>query len=91
MSMPLIFLVLLIVATLAMVAYRKYVSRDADELVHLGEGSVQASARQVAHDKNVTQLDKIMKILMIVTILYAVALGAFEIYQQLNGSGGNPS
>jgi len=91
MSMPLIFLVLLILATLAMFAYRKYISRDTDELVHLGEGSVQASARQVSYDKTVTQVDKLMKILMIVTILYGVALGAYMIYQQLNGSGGNPS
>ncbi len=91
MSMPLIFLVLLILANLAIFAYRKYVSRDADELVHLGEGSVQASARQVSYDKTVTQLDRIMKILMIVTIVYAVAVGAFMIYQQLNGAGGNPS
>ena len=91
MSMPLMFLVLLILATLAMVAYRKYISRDTDELVHLGEGSVQASAKQVAYDKSVSQVDKITKLLMIVTILYGVALGAFMIYQQLNGSAGNPS
>jgi hypothetical protein len=91
MSMPLIFLMLLILATLGMVAYRKFVSRDADELVHLGEGSAQAGAKQVAYDKAVTQVDKITKILMIVTVVYGVALGAFMIYQQLNGSGGNPS
>lgn len=91
MTMPLMVLVLLVLATLAMFAYRKFISRDTDELVHLGEGSVQASAKQVAYDKNVTQVDKIVKILMIVTIVYGVALGVFMIVQQLNGGAGNPS
>jgi uncharacterized membrane protein len=86
MSMPLIFLVLLVLATLGVFAYRKFVSRDSDELVHLGEGSVQAAAKQVAYDKTVTQVDKVVKILMIVTVVYGVALGAFMIYQQLNGA-----
>ena len=87
MSMPLIFLTLLVLATLAMFAYRKFVSRDTDELVHLGEGSVQASAKQVAYDKTVSQVDKIVKVLIIATVVYGIALGAFMIYQQLNSAG----
>ncbi len=88
MSIPLMLLVLLLLATCAMVGYRKYVTRDEDDLVHLGEGSLQHSTRQEAMSQTLNQLDKITRILIAATVLYALGLGGAMIYQALqNGPG----
>ena len=83
-------LVLLVLATCAMAGYRKFVTREEDDLVHLGEGSVQHAAKQEALAKTLNQLDKITKILITVTVVYGVALGATMIYQALQ-NGPTPS
>jgi hypothetical protein len=88
MSIPMIVLVLLILATCALAAYRKFVTREEDDLVHLGEGSVQHAARQEALAKTLTQLDRYTKILVTVTVVYGLGLGAMLIYSALqNGPG----
>jgi hypothetical protein len=86
MSIPLMLLILLILATLAVFGYRKFVTREEDDLVHLGEGSVQHSARQEALAKTVNQLDRVTKILVTVTVVYGLAVGALMIYQALQNS-----
>jgi hypothetical protein len=81
-------LILLILATCAMAAYRKFVTRDEDDLVHLGEGSMQHAAKQVALARTLEQLDKFTKILITVTVVYGLGLGAMLIYSALvNGPG----
>ena len=88
MSIPVMGLILLVLATLGMFAYRKFAMRGEDELVHLGSGSVQHSARQEAMAKTLTQIDLIAKVLVIVTVLYGIGLAAIMIYQALqNGPG----
>ena len=76
-------LLLLVLATGALAAYRKFVTREEDDLVHLGEGSMQHAAKQVALAKTLEQLDKFTKILITVTVLYGLGLGAMMIYQAL--------
>lgn len=83
-------LILLVLATCAMAAYRKFVTREEDDLVHLGEGSMQHAAKQEALAKTLNQLDKVTKILVAVTVLYGLGLGAILIYQALQ-NGANPS
>jgi hypothetical protein len=83
MSIPLMVLLLLVLATGAMAAYRKFVTRDEDDLVHLGEGSMQHAAKQVALAKTLEQLDKFTKILIDVTVLYGLGFGATLIIQTL--------
>lgn len=83
-------LILLVLATLAVVAYRKFVTREEDDLVHLGEGSVQYSAKQEALAKTLSQLDKVTKILISVTVIYGVVLAASMIFQALQ-NGPTPS
>jgi hypothetical protein len=89
MSIPLMLLVLLILASLAVVGYRKFITREEDDLVHLGEGSVQHTARQEAMAKSITQIDRLMKILVTVTIVYGLGIGAMMIYQALNNTSGS--
>ena len=83
MSIPLMVLLLLVLATLALAAYRKFVTREEDDLVHLGEGSMQHSARQEALAKTIGQLDKFTKILITVTVVYGLGFGAMLIYNAL--------
>jgi hypothetical protein len=88
MSISMMVLILLILATCAMAAYRKFVTRDEDDLVHLGEGSMQHAAKQVALARTLEQLDKFTKILITVTVVYGLGLGAMLIYSALvNGPG----
>lgn len=90
MSIPLMGLILLVLATCGLAAYRKFVTREEDDLVHLGSGSVQASTRQEALAKSLNQIDRITKILITVTVLYGLGLGASMIYSALQ-NGPNPS
>lgn len=83
-------LLLLVLATLALVAYRKFVTREEDDLVHLGEGSVQYTAKQEALAKTLTQLDRITKIMISVTVIYGIGLAGSMIYQALQ-NGPNPT
>lgn len=90
MSIPMMFLLLLVLATCAMVGYRKFVTREEDDLVHLGEDSVQHGARQEAMARTLTQLDRATKILVTITVIYGLGLGAVMVYQALQ-NGPNPS
>ena len=83
-------LLLLVLATLALAGYRKFVTREEDDLVHLGEGSMQHAAKQEALARTLTQLDRFTKILVTVTVLYGLGLGATMIYQTLQ-NGPTPS
>jgi hypothetical protein len=83
MSIPLMGLLLLVLATCALAGYRKFITREEDDLVRLGSGSVQHGARQEAMAKTLNQLDRITKIVITVTVLYALGLGANMIYQAL--------
>ena len=83
MSIPMMVLLLLVLATCAMFAYRKFVAREEDDLVHLGEGSMQHAAKQEALARTLIQLDRFAKILIAVTVLYGLGLGATLIAQTL--------
>ncbi len=83
-------LLLLVLATCALAGYRKFVTREEDDLVHLGEGSMQHAAKQQALARTLEQLDKFTKILITVTVLYGLGLGATMIYQTLQ-NGPTPS
>ena len=83
MSIPMMGLLLLVLATCALAAYRKFVTREEDDLVHLGEGSMQHAAKQEALARTLEQLDKFTKILVTITVLYGLGLGATMIYQAL--------
>ena len=90
MSIPMLGLLLLVIATCAMAGYRKFVTREEDDLVHLGEGSMQHAAKQEAMARTLAQLDRMTKILITVTVLYGLGLGGMMIYQALQ-NGPTPS
>jgi hypothetical protein len=86
MSIPMIGLLLLVLATCAMAGYRKFVTREEDDLVHLGEGSMQHAAKQEALAKTLNQLDRFTKILISVTVVYGLVLGGTMVYQALQNT-----
>ena len=90
MSIPMVGLLLLVLATCALAGYRKFITREEDDLVHLGEGSMQYAAKQEALAKTLNQLDRATKILITVTVVYGLVLGGTMIYQALQNTA-NPT
>jgi hypothetical protein len=90
MSMPLIGLLLLVLATCALAAYRKFITREEDDLVHLGGDSMQQGAKQEALAKTLEQVDRVTKILITVTVVYGLGVGGMMIYQALQNTSPSP-
>ncbi len=83
MSIPLGLWIVVIVALLAVWAYRRMVDNSADELVHLSDASDAVLAKQEATASRIQQLDRLMMILAIVVVVYGAALGGITIYRAL--------
>lgn len=83
MSIPLALWIVIILALLAVYAYRKMVGSGADELVHLSDASDAVLAKQEATASRIEQLDRLVKILAIVVLVYGAALGGMTIYRAL--------
>lgn len=83
MSIPLALWIAIIVALLAAYAYRKMVASGADELVHLSDASDAVLAKQQSLAGRIEQLDRLLKILAVLVILYGAALGGITIYRAL--------
>jgi hypothetical protein len=83
MSIPLVLLIVLAVALIAVYAYRRIVAGSTDELVHLSDVSDMAIAKQEAADQKLRQLDRIVITLAVVFVIYGLAWGGFQIYTAL--------
>ena len=83
MSIPLGLWIVVIVALLAVWAYRRMVDNSSDELVHLSDASDAVLAKQEATASRIQQLDRLMTILAIVVVVYGAAIGGVTIYRAL--------
>jgi hypothetical protein len=83
MSIPLGLWLVVIVALLAVYVYRKMVGASADELVHLSDATDAVLAQQRATAGRIEQLDRLVKILALVVVVYGAALGGMTIYKAL--------
>lgn len=72
------------VALLIAYAYRKMVGSNADELVHLSDVSDSVIAKQESMAGKLQQLDRVVRTLAIVFVVYGVVLGSYEIYTALS-------
>ena len=86
MSPSLLGLIVLVAASIAAVGYRKFITREEDDLIHVGEGSVQLTAKQQEMAKTIERLDLVVKGVIAVTVIYALAIGAFAIMSALNNT-----
>lgn len=83
MSIPLALWLVILAALLAVYVYRKMVSSNADELVHLSDATDAVLSKQENIAAKIQQLDRIVMILAIVFVVYGVIFGGFTIYRAL--------
>jgi hypothetical protein len=83
MSIPLALWIVIIAALLGAYVYRKMVASGADELVHLSDASDAVLAKQQALAGRLEQLDKLLKILALLVVVYGALLGGITIYRAL--------
>lgn len=83
MSIPLALWLVILAALLGVYVYRKTVSSNADELVHLSDASDAVLAKQENTAAKIQQLDRLVTILAIVFVVYGVVLGGITIYRAL--------
>jgi hypothetical protein len=68
-------------ALLLLAAYRKFVTRNEDDYIHVAEGEAKIIPQQIEMAKKLDTLDRWGKILTIVTAVYSVLLGAAYLYK----------
>lgn len=84
MPISLMGLIALVAAIALVIGYRKMVSNSVDEFVHVADDAGMTVAKQenVAH--KLAQLDLILKILIVVTVVYGLAVLGLYGYRAFN-------
>ena len=79
---PFLTLWLIVIAALIVVAFRrKSVAVQEDPALHLGASHAGTAAEQIALAKKLGQIDKLMKILSVVAVVFGLLLGAAALYK----------
>jgi hypothetical protein len=79
---PFVTLWLIVIAALIVVAFRrKSVAVQEDPALHLGASHAGTAAEQIALAKKLGQIDKLMKILSVVAVVFGLLLGAAALYK----------
>jgi hypothetical protein len=79
---PFLVLWLIVIAAVIVVAFRRRsVALREDPALHLGMAHASTAAEQVAVAKKLEQIDKWMKILTVVAVVFGVLLGAAALYK----------
>ena len=73
--------VVLGVATLGLALYRKLITANEEDLVHLADGEERQIPEQVTLARKLEVIDRWGKILTIVTLILGVAIGIAYMYQ----------
>ena len=71
----------LAMAVLGLALYRKLVTRNEDDYVHVADGEARLIPQQIATAHKLDVIDHWEKILMIVTLITGVLLGCAYLYQ----------
>ena len=79
---PFLVILLMLIAALILVAFwRKTVAVQEDPALHLGAAHARTAAEQVAVAKKLAQIDKWMKVLSVVAVVFGLLLGALALYK----------
>lgn len=80
---------ILLLITIALWLYRRYLENREDHYIHLhgDEHDAKVLQSQAVTGKRVETIAKTKNILLIVVILYGVAIAAFEVYRAWNNTG----
>ncbi|HUB33375.1 MAG TPA: hypothetical protein VMA31_10110 [Bryobacteraceae bacterium] len=73
--------VVMALVVLLLAAYRKTVTRNEDDSIHVSAANVAASAHQVELAQKIAKIDKLGKSATVVAVVYGVALLATYLYQ----------
>jgi len=84
MPISLMGLVALVAAIAIVVAYRKMVANSVDEFVHVADDSGMTVEKQESVANKLGQLDRILTILIVVTVIYALGVVALYGYRAFN-------
>ena len=87
MSAPVILWIVLAAALAVLIAYRKVVESSVDELVHVSDATGAAIAKQQTTARQMEQLDRVVKILWLVVIVYGLGLCCMYVYEAFVNSG----
>lgn len=83
--------VVLGVVTLGLALYRKLITANEEDLVHLADGEERQIPEQVSLARKLEAIDRYGKILTIVTVALGVAIGIAYMYQAWNDPGSVPN
>ncbi len=83
--------VVLGMATLGLALYRKLISANEEDLVHLADGEERQIPEQVTLAHKLEAIDRWGKILTIVTLALGVAIGIAYMYQAWNNPASVPN
>ncbi|MGA2271678.1 MAG: hypothetical protein ABSH44_24715 [Bryobacteraceae bacterium] len=79
---PFLALWLVVIAAVIVVAFwRRSVAVQEDPALHLGAAHAGTAAQQIAVAKKLEQIDKWMKILTVVAVVFGLLLGAAALYK----------
>jgi len=79
---PFLALWLMVIAAVVVVAFwRRSVAVQEDPALHLGPAHASTAAQQVAVAKKLEQVDKWMKILSVIAVVFGILLGAAALYK----------
>jgi preprotein translocase subunit SecG len=75
-------LLLVLIAAIVVVAFwRRSVAVKEDPAMHLGAAHAGTAAEQVAVAKKLEQIDRVMKTLTVVAVVFGLLLGALALYK----------
>jgi Tfp pilus assembly protein PilO len=72
---------LLIAAVVVMAFWRRYVAQQEDPALHLGTEHAVTAAQQVAIAQKLAQIDKWIKLLTVIAVVFGVLLGGAYLYK----------
>jgi len=87
MTISVIILLIMLAAIGAIAGYRKLVAKDEDDFIHVNDPTGQIAAHQQHTAQSLNAIDRVEKILSVVTVVYGVALLAVYMYRGLVSHG----
>ena len=85
MSVSVVVLIALVLVTAGLAAYRKFVTNEEDDYIHLGPQTTEfgAISQQIHTAETLDRIDKAGKALTAITAVYAVAVFAWFLYREI--------
>ena len=87
MPIPVILWIVLALAVAILFFWRRFAAGNDYDLVNMHDTSGLSIAKQEATAKTLAQLDRVMTIMIVATVVYGIAIGGYYIYDAfMNGA-----